>query len=139
MLFRSSFGWYNREKTVTLPGIGEIKTPKGEALSKFPFSSSSIWTSDPSEDNSLKIMMGEVGEIMYSSNSDPSLGVEFEYAFKEKVFNEQSYKLSASGTNNIKIYDGKWNGLMEAKGSFLSFAFLSSIFNLKSQIGRAHV
>lgn len=131
-MIQNAFGWYSREKTVTLPGIGEIKTPKGEALSKFPFNSSQVWTSDPEEDNSLKIMMGEVSEIMYSDDSNPALGVESEYVFKQKVFEDQQYRLSTVGTNSVKVYDGKWNGLMEAKGSMLSFVFLSSIFDLKS-------
>lgn len=131
-MIQNAFGWYDREKTVTLPGVGEVKTPKGEVLSKFPFNSSQIWTSDPEEDNSLKIMSGEVSRIIYTDDNNPALGIESEYIFRQKVFDDQRYRLNVIGTNSVKVYDGKWNGLMEAKGSMLSFTFLSSIFDLKS-------
>lgn len=126
-MIENAFGWYDREKTFTLPGVGEIKTPKGEALNKFPFISSQLWTTNPSQDNSNKIKFDEVSSLTYNSNVLIS-----EYLYKEKAYNSTSKILSLSPTNSIKIYDGKWNGLMESKGSALSFAFLSSIFDLKA-------
>ncbi len=126
-MIENAFGWYDREKTFTLPGVGEIKTPKGEALNKFPFISSQLWTTNPSQDNSNKIKFDEVSSLTYNSNALVS-----EYLYKEKAYNSTSKILSLSPTNSIKIYDGKWNGLMESKGSVLSFAFLSSIFDLKA-------
>lgn len=126
-MIENAFGWYDREKTFTLPGVGEIKTPKGEALNKFPFISSQLWTTNPSQDNSNKIKFDEVSSLTYNSNVLVS-----EYLYKEKAYNSTSNILSLSPTNSIKIYDGKWNGLMESKGSALSFAFLSSIFDLKA-------
>jgi|LakMenE18May11ns_1017448.scaffolds.fasta_scaffold9959404_16 hypothetical protein len=126
-MIENAFGWYDREKTFTLPGVGEIKTPKGEALNKFPFISSQLWTTYPSQDNSNKIKFDEVSSLTYNSNVLAS-----EYLYKEKAYNSTSKILSLSPTNSIKIYDGKWNGLMESKGSVLSFAFLSSIFDLKA-------
>lgn len=132
-MIQNAFGWYNRDKTVSIPGVGNVKTPKGEALSKFPFNSSPLWTSDPTQDNSLKICTNETQRMSYNFETGR---LEDEFVFTEKVFNEEAYTLSLNKTNTIKIYDGKWNGLMEAKGSILSFAFLSSVFNLKSHVSQ---
>jgi hypothetical protein len=126
-MIENAFGWYDREKTFNLPGIGSIKTPKGEALNKFPFTTNSLWTSDSTLDNSNKIKLDEINSLIFDNNLLSEKSV-----YKEKSFDNESKTLSLLPTNSIKIYDGKWNGLMEAKGSILSFAFLSSIFNLKS-------
>jgi hypothetical protein len=126
-MIENAFGWYDREKTFNLPGVGEIKTPKGEALNKFPFTTNELWTADEAEDNSNKIKLDEINSVTYSSNVLTSQSL-----YKEKVYDGVSKTLSLLPTNSIKIYDGKWNGLMESKGSILSFAFLSSIFDLKS-------
>jgi hypothetical protein len=131
-LIKNAFGWFDREKTVSVPGVGEVKTPKGEALSQFPFTTNSIWTSEPSEDNSLKICLNEINTIEYNSISQTFTPNRYNY--KGKVYDTNTKLLSLIPTNNLKVYDGKWNGLMEAKGSLLSFAFLSSVFDLKSHI-----
>lgn len=128
-LMKNAFGWFDREKTTTVPGIGEVKTPKGEVLSQFPFTTSSLWTSDQASDNSTKIALNETGIYAY----DPINSViSNTYSFIQKSFVEESYSTRLVLTNDIKVYDGKWNGLMEAKGSLLAFAFLSSVFDLKS-------
>lgn len=129
-MIENAFGWYDRAKSVSLPGGLEVKTRKGEALDKFPFSTSDVWTASPEEDNSLRVRSDEIGggarngatEILHS------------FSYKESLFDEPTYTLALSPTNSVKIYDGKWDGLMESKGSLLSFAFLSSVFNLKSHI-----
>lgn len=126
-MIENAFGWYDREKTLAIPGVGEVKTPKGEALNKFPFTTSDLWTADESEDNSNKIKLDEISSLIYSSDVLIS-----QVLYKEKAYNKVSKTLSLLPTNSIKIYDGKWNGLMESKGSILSFAFLSSIFDLKA-------
>jgi len=126
-MIENAFGWYDREKTFTVPGVGEVKTPKGEALNKFPFTTNQLWTANETEDNSNRIKLDEINSVTYSLNTLTS-----QYLHKEKVYDNVSKILSTLPTNSIKIYDGKWNGLMESKGSILSFAFLSSIFDLKS-------
>ena len=126
-LIKNAFGWFDREKTTTLPGVDGVKTPKGEALNQFPFSSSALWTSNELEDNSNKIKLDETNSLVYNSTKFIS-----ESLFKQRIYNPDTKITSVLGGNSIKIYDGKWNGLMEAKGSILSFAFLSSVFNLKS-------
>jgi hypothetical protein len=126
-LIKNAFGWYEREKTVTLPTIGEVKTPKGEALSQFPFLGSSLWTSNSSQDNSNRIKLDETHTLTYDGTNLLS-----ENTFKQRVYNPNTKIVSLQPTNSVKIYDGKWNGLMEAKGSMLSFAFLASVFDLKS-------
>lgn len=126
-LIENAFGWYEREKSITFPGGVEIKTLKGEILNKFPFTTSDVWTSDSSEDNSLKICTNEIHQQSFSNGEFIS-----GFNFKLKNVNTTTNTLSLTPTNSIKIYDGKWNGLMEAKGSMLSLAFLSSVFNLKS-------
>lgn len=126
-MIENAFGWYDREKTFTVPGVGEVKTLKGEALNKFPFIMSDLWTTIEEEDNSNKVKLDEVSSLTYSSNILIS-----QFLYKEKVYNKVLETLSLLPTNSIKIYDGKWNGLMESKGSILSFAFLSSVFDLKS-------
>ena len=131
-LIKNAFGWFDREKTTTLPGVGDVKTPKGEALSQFPFTTSSLWTSDSAQDNSLRICLNEINTVSYSENS--LIFTSNRYNYKEKIYDENTNLLSLTPTNTIRIYDGKWNGLMEAKGSLLSFAFLSSVFDLKSHI-----
>ncbi len=128
-MIENAFGWYDREKTFTVPGVGEVKTPKGEALSKFPFATSDLWTTDLTQDNSLKISLDETQIYAF----DPiSLSISNTYNFIQKTFVESSYTLRQTLTNTLKVYDGKWNGLIEAKGSMLAFAFLSSVFDLKS-------
>ena len=126
-LIKNAFGWFDREKTISVPGIGEVKTPKGEALSQFPFTTSSLWTSDSAQDNTNKLKLDEVHSLTYNGSILLS-----ESAFKQKSYDPNSKTLSLKPTNSVKIYDGKCNGLMEAKGSMLSLAFLTSVFDLKS-------
>lgn len=124
---KNAFGWYDKEKTISVPGIGDIKTPKGETLSQFPFSTSSLWTAIESQDNSNKIKLNEINTLTYNGSVIVS-----EDLFKQQTYNPTTKIVALQPTNSIKVYDGKWNGLMEAKGSILSFVFLTSIFNLKS-------
>lgn len=126
-MIENAFGWYDREKVFTLPDVGDIKTPKGETLNKFPFITNQIWTSDPLQDNSNKIKTDEINNLVFNQKN-----LVTETIFKKKVYNINTNKLSLVSTNSIKIHNNKWNGLMEAKGSLLSFAFLISVFNLKS-------
>jgi hypothetical protein len=128
-MIENAFGWWDREKTTLLPGNVEIKTPKGEVLSRFPFTSSELWTQDQTEENFLKVCLNEVGVV--STNGDTGEIVGYS-TYKEKTFSPSTSILSLIPTNQLKIYDGRWNGLMESKGSLLSFAFLSSVFGLKS-------
>lgn len=124
---RNAIGWFDKEKTITLPGVGEVKTPKGETLNKFPFTTSSLWTPIQTQDNSNKIKLDEVNSLTYNSTTFISQSL-----FKQKVYDPQTKITTLQKTNSVKIYDGKWNGLIESKGSILSFAFLSSVFNLKA-------
>lgn len=124
---KNAFGWYDKEKTISIPGVGDIKTPKGETLSQFPFSTSSLWTTIASQDNSNKIKLNEINTLTYNGSVVVS-----EDLFKQQVYNPTTSIVTLQPTNSIRVYDGKWNGLMEAKGSLLSFVFLTSIFNLKS-------
>lgn len=128
-LIENAFGWFDRSKTTFIPGAGDVKTPKGRALSKFPFTTSELWTDLPEEDNVLKICSSEINTISVDYDTQQiSSGV----VYKEKEVNSEEYSVSLVPTNSIKIYNEKWNGLMEAKGSLISFAFLSSIFELKA-------
>jgi len=126
-LIKNAFGWFDREKTIIIPGVGEVKTPKGEALSQFPFTTNSLWTSDSTQDNTNRLKLDEVHSLTYNGSILVS-----ENTFKQRVYDPNSKILSLQPTNLVKIYDGKWNGLMEAKGSMLSLAFLTSVFDLKS-------
>lgn len=126
-LIKNAFGWFDREKTVSIPGVGEIKTPKGEALSQFPFTTSPLWTTTASLDNSNKIKLNEINTLTYNGSVVVS-----EDLFKQQAYDPTTNIVTLQPTNTIRVYDGKWNGLMEAKGSMLSLAFLTSIFELKS-------
>lgn len=126
-LIKNAFGWFDREKTISIPGVGEIKTPKGEALSQFPFTTSPLWTTTASLDNSNKIKLNEINTLTYNGSVVVS-----EDLFKQQAYDPTTKIVTLQPTNTIRVYDGKWNGLMEAKGSMLSIAFLTSIFELKS-------
>lgn len=128
-MIENAFGWWDREKTTLLPGGVEIKTPKGEVLSRFPFTSSELWTQSQSEENFLRVSLNEIGTIL--ANEDTGETVDYS-TYMEKTPNTQNHTLSLTPVNKLRIYDGRWNGLMESKGSLLSFAFLSSMFGLKA-------
>lgn len=126
-LIKNAFGWFDRQKTNTIPGVGDVNTPKGEALNQFPFSSGVTWTSTLSQDNSDRVKYDEIGKATYNGTELVS-----ETFFSQRTYNQTTNLVSISSVNEVKVYDGKWNGLIEAKGSLLSFAFLASVFGLKS-------
>ncbi len=129
-LIENAFGWWDRQSEVDLPGAGVTKTPKGAALERFPFSESSIWTSNSSLDNSLLIEWSEIETIKVDPmNTSVVTGYD---RYSVRTFNSVSSKVSRQYTNNLLVDKNRWNGLMEAKGSLLGVAFLSSVFELKA-------
>jgi hypothetical protein len=126
----NAFGWWDRTSEVDIPGSGVTKTPKGLALEAFPFSESGLWTSTEEEDNSLDIDWSEVEVIRVEPFNRFSVTGYDRYS--TRVFDEESETVSRDYTNTLKIDKNKWNGLMEAKGSWIGLAFLSSVFGLKA-------
>lgn len=126
----NAFGWWDRSSSIDIPGVGTIKTPKGSALESFPFSESSIWTSDEELDNSLDIEWSEIEVIRVEPFDRFTITGYDRYSIRS--FNDQTSKISRVYTNDLKIDKNKWNGLIEAKGSWLALAFLSSVFGLKA-------
>lgn len=122
-LIRNSFGWWDRELTTELPSLGEILTPKGEALEQFPFTQSEWVTSSP---NLLSLKLDEVEEINVTSGSvvpGPRL--------KTKSYSSATQKVSLVPVSNVRVDKSQWNGMVEAKGSLLGSVFLCSAFGLK--------
>ena len=128
---KNSFGWWDRERSVTLPGLGEVLTMKGEALEQFPFTQSE-WVIENS--NLLKIKLDEVETI--NLLRDPGSGqvelISPLSPFKIKTYSDLTERVSLISTDQVTIDKSLWNGLMEAKGSLLGAVFLSSLFGLKS-------
>ena len=126
----NAFGWWDRDSSADVPGIGVTKTPKGLALESFPFSESAIWTSDSEQDNSLDIEWSEIETIRVEPSDRFVINGYDRYSTRS--FNSQTSLVSREYTNELKIDKNKWNGLIEAKGSWLGLAFLSSVFGLKA-------
>ena len=116
-MIRNAFGWWDREIT---NDVGEL-TPKGEALEKFPFTNPE-WVDSFELDNFLKIKKDETETLVVNNDG--------------KLLTYQPFKSFQEGQlvvlDSIKINKTLWNGLIEAKGSFLAVMFLISLFGLKS-------
>lgn len=145
-LIKNSFGWWDRNNKTNIPAIGEIKTPKGEALGQFPFTQQE-WSLDPettpwgegelswnsfiswsgNADNLMNIKLDEVGPIRVIQNQIIS-----DRIFKLKSYSETTEKVFLFYADQARADKSLWNGLIEAKGSLLGVAFLSSVFGLKS-------
>ena len=126
-MIKNAFGWWDKSKAVSIPGLGESKTPKGEVLSEFPFTED-IWVDEETEDNLLDISFAEIEKIQVDED-DNVVGADF---YMEKQYDEDSGLVSLVPAEKVKISKDKWNGLMEAKGSLLGVAFLCSLFGLKA-------
>ncbi len=143
-LIKNSFGWWNRQRSITVPALGEVLTHKGRSLEQFPFTlpewsldpettewsgSSLSWNSFNSwggdADNLLKVKLDEIESIRLSDEVPSSV-------VKIKTFSGTTNRISVIATDKIRIDKSLWNGLVEAKGSILGVAFLSSLFELKS-------
>ena len=143
---KNSFGWWDRESSANIPALGEVLTAKGEALEKFPFTQQewavntettawgetllswnafSTWSGN--RDNLHNIKLDEIGTIYLENNV-----VVPNRIFKVKTYSETSGKVSLFYTDTARVDKSIWNGLMEAKGSLLGIAFLSSLFGLKA-------
>lgn len=130
-MIQNAYGWWDRTSSISISGGENVPTSKGDALSKFPFTSD-IWTSIEEEDNSRSISLMEI-ETLKVSESNTKTITEF-FKFKEKTYSEETGLFSLTPTNSIKFYKERWNGLFESKGTYLCVAFLSSIFGLKSHV-----
>ena len=120
-MIRNAFGWWDRESINA--GSGSL-TPKGQALNKFPFTNPE-WVSSDNEANFLRLKLDEIETI----NFDAGGAYDSYYAFKAWSSGSHSELIVVSAPRINKLL---WNGLIEAKGSFLAVAFLVSIFGLKS-------
>ena len=120
-MIRNAFGWWDREGTNS--GSNSL-TPKGQALSKFPFTNSE-WVDEDSEANFLRLKLDEIETI--DINLD---GTYNSYDPFKAYSNNSSSELVV--VNAPRINKFLWNGLIEAKGSLLVIAFLVSVFGLKS-------
>ena len=129
-MIENAFGWWDRTTEVELPGASTIKTPKGLALQEFPFAGSDIWTTVEAEDNSVNIDWSEIEVIRVEPYNRFNITGFNRYSVRS--FNESTSRVSLEYTNELKINSKKWNGLIEAKGSWLAVAFLSSVFGLKA-------
>jgi hypothetical protein len=117
-MIRNAFGWWDREVE---DGVGNL-TPKGIALSKFPFTNPE-WTDDPEEANLLDLKLDRIETIKIED------GLYHSYE-PFKTLSSSSSELVV--VNAPRINKLLWNGLIEAKGSLLAVAFLASVFGLKS-------
>jgi len=137
---KNSFGWWDRESSVDVPALGEVLTAKGEALEQFPFNQpewalnteTTAWggsllswdafsTWSGRRDNLLSIKLDEIGTISDENN-----------VFRAKTYSETAGSVLLFYTDMVRVDKSLWNGLIEAKGSLLGLAFLSSVFGLKA-------
>jgi hypothetical protein len=125
-MLRNAFGWWDRAASVNLPGEGDVLTPKGEALSKFPFNSSD-WVAS-SASNFLNIKLDEIGVIRINQGEVQSSSE----IVRTKTFSSTTNKVTVGTVSSPKVDKSLWNGLIEAKGSLLGAFFLCSVFGLKS-------
>jgi hypothetical protein len=118
-MIRNAFGWWDREAE---DGLGNL-TPKGVALSKFPFTNSE-WVDNDEDANLLSLKLDETETIKTGAGG---------------AYNSyDAFKSLSSSFSELVVVDAPrvnkllWNGLIEAKGSLLVVAFLVSVFGLKS-------
>lgn len=143
-LIKNSFGWWDRASSVSIPALGDVLTPKGEALERFPFTLPE-WVTDPSTtawsenllswqtfnswggeaDNLPKIKLDEIETIQIGETTPSQI-------LQIKTYSEVTEKVSLVPISTVRVDKNLWNGLMESKGSLLAVAFLSSVFGLKS-------
>ena len=145
-LIKNSFGWWDRELSAVIPALGTVLTAKGDALEKFPFTQPE-WSLDPTTtawsgssfswssfsswsgngDNLLGIKLDEIETISVENGTIAS-----DQIFKVKTYSETTDRISLFFADMARVDKSLWNGLIEAKGSLLSVAFLSSVFGLKA-------
>ena len=127
-LIKNSFGWWDRESSANVPALGVVLTAKGEALSKFPFTQPE-WSVnlETAPDNLLSVKLDEINTVYVDNGVIAS-----DQIFKIKTYSGTTGKVSLVSTNQVRLDKSKWNGLIEAKGSLLGLAFLSSVFGLKA-------
>ena len=93
--------------------------------SSFSWSSFSSWSGNG--DNLLGIKLDEIETISVENGTIVS-----DQIFKVKTYSETTDQISLFSTDTARVDKSLWNGLIEAKGSLLSVAFLSSVFGLKA-------
>lgn len=132
-LINNAYGWFDRELETKLSDfIQPIKTPKGIALSKFPFVNNKTWSLDSAGINSNKISFTEVPDIKINLTNGVYSTVQNKDQFFVKEFNTDNQITTFTATDSI-IFDKKnWNGLFETKGGTINLAFLCSTFGLKA-------
>lgn len=131
-MINNAYGWWDTVSSVTTPALGEVLTPKGETLQKYPFTKQE-WVGEPiapsfaPTDNLLSIKLDEIGGVSISQSTGAIVPSN---AIKYREFDNN--KISLASTNQVLIRKELWNGLIESKGSLLGVAFLSSVFGLKA-------
>lgn len=128
-LIRNAFGWWDVESELSYPQGQKVKTPKGEALEKYPFTRPE-WVSSTTQSNLLSLKLDEL-ETLRLSNTGKLTSFD---KFKAKVFSSSNNSVLLSAVNSPKINKNLWNGLIEAKGSLLSTEFLCSTLGVKSHL-----
>lgn len=144
---RNMFGWWDREVRKSLPGIGDVLTPKGVNLQQFPFTSecwvenneTTFWNQEGlgwenitswsgESDNLLKIKLDEIERLSIASDGT----LHGDGIFKMKSYSGTTTKVSLVPTDQARANKVLWNGMVEAKGSLMGVVFLTSMFGLKA-------
>jgi hypothetical protein len=119
-MIKNAFGWWDREF--------DGSNHKSKILGEFPFNSSSMWGT---EDTYKYYNSSEIGKIVVDGTE-----IVKSDRFVINVINTTTHTLNLDTAPVIVFNKADWNGLIEAKGSILCFAFLVSVFGLKSHDSR---
>jgi len=119
-MIKNAFGWWDREFDGT--------NHKSKVLGEFPFNASPLWGS---EDTSKYYNFSEIGKIVVDGNE-----IVKSDRFVVNRVNTTTHRLSLDTAAVVVFNKADWNGLIESKGSLLCFAFLVSVFGLKSHDSR---
>lgn len=126
-MINNAYGWWDTVSSVTIPALGEVLTPKGEALQKYPFTKQEWVDESVLTDNLLSIKLDEIDGVSISQSTGAIVPSD---TFKYRQFSDDRVNLAS--VNQVLINKELWNGLIESKGSLLGIAFLSSVFGLKA-------
>lgn len=125
-VIKNAFGWWDRE----FNGVNH----KSKILGEFPFTQSSIWTSDEEDLSSQgNLVLSEI-EKFSIDDSNGSIQYSGRYTVHEVNTVNGVSSIEVSSIEHPKFLSSEWNGMIESKGGMLTIVFLASLFGLKAHI-----
>ncbi len=124
-IIKNTFGWWDRD----VDGVNH----KSKILQESPFTTSSLWTTDPEDiENQGFINYGEIEKFTINSYTGEIIQDVKYTTWSTDTDDYNTSTLVLGSTDDPKFLSSDWNGMIESKGGILNIVFLVSLFGLKA-------